>query len=140
MSLFPALQPIVSDVSSDSALPMATEPAWDFEADRPIFRGGQLQRVTGVEAVKVWAFNALLTVRRNWPALSPNYGNDCEHLIGTGYSEDLKKAEATRYVSECLTASPYIQSASVDEVSFEDTTISISAVISTIYGEVSLSV
>lgn len=140
MSLFPALQPIVSELPSESILPMAIEPAWDFEADRPVFRGGQLQQVTGIEAVKVWAWNALLTVRRNWPSLSPNYGNDCEHLIGTGYSEDLKTAEATRYVSECLTSTPYIQSVSVDEVSFEDTTISISAVIATIYGEVNVSV
>lgn len=140
MSLFPALQPIVSETASDRALPMATDVAWDFEHDRPIFRGGEPQRVTGKEAVKVWAFNALKTVRRRWPALSPNYGNDSENLIGTPYSEDLKRAEASRYIQECLTASPYINSVRVTEVDFADATITMSAVAATIYGEVDVNV
>lgn len=140
MSLFPALQPAVAAGQKKTELPMAIEAAWDFEADRPIFRGGEPVRVTGIEAVRVWAWNALLTVRRRWPCLSPNYGNDCEALIGTGYSDELKKAEAARYISECLTVSPYIVEASATEISFEGSELTAQVAVRTIYGELTINV
>ena len=140
MSLFPTLQPAVSAAPKTTELPMAMEPAWDFETDQPIFRGGEPVSVTGIDAVKVWAWNALLTVRRRWPCLSPNYGNDCEALIGTGYSDELKKAEAARYISECLTVSPYIVEASATEVSFEDSELTAQVAVRTIYGELTINV
>ncbi|MEG1492246.1 MAG: DUF2634 domain-containing protein [Oscillospiraceae bacterium] len=135
MSLFPILQPIVSSQPRESALPLACDVAWDFSADLPIFEGGEPKPCFGLDAVKVWAFNALLTERRKSPAFSPNYGNDAGALIGTAYSEELKLAEATRYVSECLLASPYISEVSVNEISFKDETIFIELSFKSVYGE-----
>ncbi|MEG1491805.1 MAG: DUF2634 domain-containing protein [Oscillospiraceae bacterium] len=135
MSLFPILQPIISGAPRENALPLATDVAWDFERDMPIFEGGEPKLVTGLSAVRVWAFNALMTDRRKWPALSPNYGNDAGALVGTAFSEELKRAETSRYVSECLLASPYITEVTVSEISFLDDTIKIDLAFKSIYGE-----
>ena len=140
MSIFPILQPITSGTPVDNALPMAREPAWDFEQDKPIFVGGEPLMVTGLPAVRVWALNALYTVRRRWPALSPNYGNDAAALIGSGFSEELKKAEAGRYITECLISSPYIKSVDVTEISFNEDTLSAKISFMSVYGEVSMDV
>ena len=61
MNLFPAVQPEVS-VTAEK-LPMAREVAWDFERDLPVLRRGEPQFCEGAEAVAVWAYNALSTVR-----------------------------------------------------------------------------
>lgn len=139
-SIFPILQPITSSTATESALPLKCEPKWDFKEDKPVFAGGEPVMVTGLEATMVWAFNALKTDRRQWPCLSPNYGNDSSVVIGSSFSEELKKAEISRYVAECLTASPYITAATVEMVDFSGEEISVTVALSTIYGEVRLSV
>lgn len=140
MSLFPILQPVVSDGAQGSALAPAREPAWDFENDIPIFSGGEPLKLTGLEAVKTWALNALLTERLRYPCLSTGYGSDVSALIGKAYSEELKQAEAVRYIKECLLESPYITAADIRDISFHEALLSFTVLIKTIYGEVKINV
>lgn len=133
--LFPMIQPQTAEV--DTELPLYKEAAWDFEKEQPIFRGGNPVIVTGKEAVKVWCWKALLTERTRYEIYSWDFGSEAESLIGQNYSDELKQAEAVRYVREALEINPYVTDISSISVSFADGVLAVSAAINTIYGEVS---
>lgn len=137
MNLFPAVQPEVS-VTAEK-LPMAREVAWDFERDLPVLRRGEPQFCEGAEAVAVWAYNALSTVRYRHDIFSWDYGCELESLIGQSYSADTKKAEAIRYVREALLINPYISEVNDVRVEFDGVgTLTVSCRIRTIYGELTV--
>lgn len=134
MSLFPIIQP--HGTKQEAALPLCREVAWDFENDRPIWRGGAPVEVEGAAAVLVWAWNALHTPRFRHEIYTSDYGCECEELIGQTYSEELKRAEAVRYVRECLEINPYIEEADEITVDFLEGNLKISCRLMTAYGEV----
>lgn len=131
-SIFPGVQPVLN-VKVDS-LPMAREVKWDFLRDVPVLKNKQPVMVEGIEAVKVWAWNALYTIRYRYLIYPWEYGDEVELLIGQSYTEETKKAEAIRYVKECLLASPYIKSVDNVTVSFHEDELTISCDIDTVYG------
>ena len=137
-TLFPIIQPELSDAGSKSAV--CREVAWDYKTNSPIWRGGSPYIVTGAEAVASWAYRALQVARYRYEIYSWNYGNECEALIGTSYSDEMKEAEAKRYVFECLITNKYITDVSNIKVEFLDGKLMISCVIKTIYGEVNIDV
>ena len=137
MSLFPTVQPEVSVTME--RLPLAREVAWNFVRDLPIIRRGEPVFCEGAEAVAVWAFNALSTVRYRHEIYSWDYGCELESLIGQSYSADTKKAEAIRYVREALLISPYISEVNDVRVEFDGVgTLTVSCRIRTIYGELTV--
>lgn len=138
--LFPMIQPNTEAVESSGTLPLCRECAWDFALGSPIFRRGEPLVVTGVDAVKVWCWKALLTQRARWPIYSWDYGNEVETLVGHNYSEETKRAEAIRYVREALLVSPYVKEVREVAVSFGSGLLTISAAVETIYGEVRVNV
>lgn len=138
--LFPLISGAQTAVSTAAALPMAWEIAWDFEADKPLFRGGEPVQATGAEAVKVWALNAIKTVRYRWEMFSFRYGDELTRLVGQPFAADTKQAEAVRYIQEALLVSPYITRVDVSDLSLEGSELKASVTITTIYGEVELNV
>lgn len=138
MSIFPAVQPS-EQVDTSQALPLAREIAWDYERNVPIYVKGVPQIVTGLEAVKVWAWKALHTERKRWKIYTWDYGSDIPQLIGKSYTSDTKVAEARRCVRECLLINPYITSVHSISVESEGAELSIQATIDTIYGEATIS-
>lgn len=136
--LFPIIQP--QEAETDNNLPLYREAAWDFDKGEPIFRGGNPVYVTGAEAVKVWCWKALMTPRTRYEIYSWNFGSELESLIGQNYSEELKRAEAARYVREALEINPYITDISNISVSFANGKLLIEATIQTVYGEVDINV
>lgn len=96
--------------------------------------------VEGAEAVAVWAYNALHTVRYRHEIYTWDYGCELDSLIGSGYTEELQQAEAVRYVRECLLVSPYIREVSDIKVMFGDGQLDIGCKLHTIYGEVNMNV
>ncbi len=138
MSIFPAVQPS-EQVDTSQALPLAREIAWDYERNVPIYVKGIPQIVTGLEAVKVWAWKALHTERKRWKIYTWDYGSDIPQLIGKSYTSDTKVAEARRCVRECLLINPYITSVHSISVESEGAELSIQATIDTIYGEATIS-
>lgn len=131
-TLFPIIQPKLAEAKAE--LPMLREIKIDFTTGRAVFRRGEPVIVEGAEAVLSWAWLALHTVRFRYPIFRWAYGCELENLIGQPYTEALKQAEARRYVSECLTASPYITSVDDITVGFADGRLSISCALSTVYG------
>lgn len=134
-TLFPAMQDSGTAVAAENELPLAREVAWDFEQDRPIFHRGEPVIVTGLEAVLVWAWNALKTERFRYRHHSRAYGSEMERLIGQTFTGDLKRAEAARYFREALEPNPYITG--VEEITAELTgdRLHVTGTIRTIYGD-----
>lgn len=138
--LFPLISGAQTAASAAAALPMAREIAWNFEADKPLFRGGEPVQATGAEAMKVWAFNAIKTVRYRWEMFSFWYGCELARLVGQPFAADTKQAEAVRYIQEALLVSPYITRVDVSDLLLERSELRANVTIMTIYGEVALNV
>ena len=123
-----------------AGLPVLRECAWDFANDVPILRRGMPVVVERAEAVAVWAWNALHTERWRWPLFTGNYGSEIDSLIGQTWSEDYKRAEVRRYVTECLMASPYVKRLDNMTVDFYAGKLTVKFDLVSIYGMVQMEV
>ena len=103
------------------------------------FKTGQLtgEIVEGKEAIKVWIWLALQTPRYRHYIYTWDYGSEAGDLIGQGYSEEYTEAEAQWMVEDCLLVNEAIEGISDFSTSIEGSTLSISFVANTIYGDVS---
>ena len=136
MSLFPLIDaPDTGQLPTNGSLPLCREVDWNFETNRPVWRGGQPVFVTGARAVMVWAWNALHTQRFAHDVFSANYGQDISRLIGRPYSDGVRQSEAIRIVRDTLLVNPYITAVEQIEVAFEGSTLHLTARLKTIYGE-----
>lgn len=115
-------------------LPLYTDVAMDYEAGTPRWESGQPVIVTGLEAVKSWAWRAVATARYRYPAFSWSYGCELQSLVGQPYQADTKRSEAARYVQDALLASPYITACSVTQVTFDGSALHMRVEFDTIYG------
>lgn len=139
MTLFPMFSAQEgADQSAD--LPLYTDVAMDYEAGTPRWESGQPVVVTGLEAVKSWAWRAVATARYQWAAFSWSYGCELEALIGQPYQADTKRSEAERYVKEALLVSPYIRSVRVSDTRFEGSTLHMTVELTTVYGDSQFSI
>lgn len=121
-------------------LPLCQDGAWDFENDKPLMRNGKPIKVTGLDAVTVWAFHALKTARYCHPMFTTDYGQSLTRLIGQGFSPDTTAAEVVRYITDCLTVSPYITAVTVTNVALDGDSVTADVAIDTIYGRSELNV
>ena len=135
MSLFPFISNNVDEVKVNNNFPLYKEVAWDFEKDTPILENGDFKIVEGSEAIKVWAYKALLTPRYNYSVYSWDYGSELMDLVGKAYTQSLTKEEAKRYIKEALLINPYILEVTVIDTSFSNGILSADIKIVTIYGE-----
>ena len=100
--VIPNAEPLEND-DEDEALPV------EFGVN---FMTGQMTggRVSGLEAIKVWAWNALKTARYRYEQYSWNYGSELEDLIGLSQMPiEYIESEAKRMCEECLTQNKYIE-------------------------------
>lgn len=134
MDLFPMIQPEL--MATDNTLLLYREVAWDFEKGKPIWQNGTPKIVEGAEAVKVWAWKALVTQRARWKVYTWDFGSELDSLIGQNYSEQTKRAEAIRYVREALEINPYITSVGEVTTSFAGDKMTLHVKLNTVYGEV----
>ena len=135
MSLFPFFGDAAVETAVTESLPLYREVAWDFENNIPILEKGDFKIVEGNEAIKTWAFKAMMTERFRYEIYSWGYGSELDSLIGQSYSPNLTKAESIRFIKETLLVNPYIINVSTVEVSFDSGKLSITAKLETIYGE-----
>ena len=139
MSLFPFVT-YKEDMVKDNTFPLYREVAWDFKKDIPVLENGDFKIVEGNEAIKVWAYKALLVPRYQYSIYSWGYGSELMDLIGKAYTPQLTKSEAKRYIEEALKINPYILDVNVIDTDFKDSTLSANVKIVTIYGESDISV
>jgi len=139
-TLFPIIQPLANSESSSDTTELYKEVQWDYENNMPVFKSGSPVIITGRNAVLVWAWKALHVPRFRYVIYTWDYGNEVESLIGQPFTEDLKRSEAARYVQECLLINPYITGVNNITVNFNDGIMLVSCSLSTVYGEVDVSV
>lgn len=84
------------------------EYAWDFENNDFLLRDGKFVIVEGKEALKVWIWKALHTVKMTYSVYSDSYGHDLDSIVGQGFSSGLIESEAKRLVWECLKTNQHI--------------------------------
>ena len=141
MSIFPQASNVeIDSISTVEVLPLYKEVAWDFINNKPIIVNGDFLIVEGKEAIKVWVYKALLTERFKYEIYSWDYGSEIETLINKGFTKSLIVSEVERYISEALLINEYILSVDSIEVNFNDNTLKVDISVSTIYGEVKVSV
>ena len=134
MSLFPFISN-TDEVKADNSFPLYKEVAWNFEKDIPIIQNGDFKIVEGNDAIKVWAYKALLTPRYNYSIYSWDYGSELMDLVGKAYTQSLTKEEAKRYIKEALLINPYILEVNVVDNSFNNGILGADIKLLTIYGE-----
>ena len=137
MGVFPFL---AAPVAKPKSLPLLEEWAFDFEAGRLLVTDGQMRRVTGLDALKVWMYKALCTARGRFKAYSASFGSDLEDLVGGTYSPAAVRTEAHRMVTEALLVSPYIHAVSGVDAALEGGLLAIRCTVATAYGSTSLEV
>ena len=136
--LFPLFQ--TAPQSAAAALPLLRDVAMDYEKGAPLFAGGNPVVVSGLEAVKSWAWRAIQTARYRYSSFSWDYGCELESLVGQPYRADTRLSEAVRYVREALTVCPYITGAAAEVVDFDGSTLRMRVSLTTVYGEASIHV
>ena len=119
-------------------LPLYRDILMDYEAGRPVWEGGDPVMVTGLEAVKGWAWRSIATARYRYLHFSWSYGCELEALVGQPYRADTKLSEAARYVREALEVNPYIRAAQISDARFEGSTLHLTVALSTVYGRTAL--
>ena len=138
MSLFPLIDQPDDVITAAVSLPLYREVDWDFQTNKPVWRGGSPVMVTGTRAVLVWAWNTLHTERFAHDIFSSDYGTDFSALRGQPYTEEVRQAEAIRIVRETLLVNPYITDVSQVSVEFLESILTLRFKLRTIYGEVSI--
>ena len=139
MSLFPLISaPDIGTLQASDGLPLYREVDWNFQTNKPVWRGGNPVFVTGARAVLVWAWNAIHTERFAHDVFSSDYGLDGSEILGQSYVEEVRQSEAIRIVRETLMINPYITNVTQVSVSFEGSVLHLSFKMTTIYGEVTI--
>ena len=148
-SIFPFTNPATFEAETDTTLPLYYDVEWDFAKvedvpayNAPLYYGGEPHIVSGLPAVKSWAWRALHTERFLNEVYSWNYGNEMMSVIGEMWDEGVKIAELSRYCRECLMASPYITAVRDISITFEskEARVYMSCRVDTLYGTDSLEV
>ena len=88
--LFPLFQ--TAPQSAAAALPLLRDVAMDYEKGAPLFAGGNPVVVSGLEAVKSWAWRAIQTARYRHSSFSWDYGCELENLVGQPYGQDTRRS------------------------------------------------
>ena len=139
MSIFPFISP-PPNLEESNNFPLYREIAWDFKKNEPIIENGEFKIVEGNEAIKTWVYLALLTPNKQYPIYSWDYGTEVKELIGKNYTKALTKAEAQRLIEECLIINPYIVEVQVIDAIFKENTLTCDIKITTIYGDLEVSI
>lgn len=138
MSFFPFINP-PPNLEALNEYPTYKEIAWDFKNNQPVIENGEFKIVEGNEAIKVWIYLSLLTPNKQYPIYSWNYGSEVKELIGKNYTKALTESEAQRLIEECLLINPYINNVKVIDTSFKDSILTCNIKVTTIYGDVEVS-
>lgn len=140
MSIFPFVSIPNANENNSTELPIYYEIAWDFDKDIPILVNDDFKIVERNEAIKIWIYKAIRTMRYKYSIYSWNYGCEIEELIGQKYTKGLTESEAKRFIKETLLINPYILDVNVVDAEFDNDILSANISIKTIYGNEDINV
>ena len=131
---------IASFPTQETEVSIPREYAWDFEKNDFQLKDGKFQVVEGIEALKIWIWKAIKTIRYTYPIYTDNYGQELDKLIGEGLSKSLAESEAKRLTLECLKDNEHILSIRSFSVDKSNDVLSITFTAITDCGEVTIDV
>ncbi len=141
MSIFPAVEEgQAEEVQEIADSVVLREYAWDFIRNDFIFENGRQKVAEGLEALKIWAYKALVTERYKYLAYSWDYGQEIANLIGSNISSQFVKSEVKRYIEEAFSVNPHIKGIKNLSTAIEEDTISVDFTILSDLGEVDINV
>ena len=114
--------PEVDEVDSETSL------TWQVKNGRII------NQIDGQDAMIQAISKILETERSVYPIYSEDYGHDLDELIGK--SDDYVETEIERVLEEALTEDDRITGVTVDDITVDGDKATVTATVSTIYGEV----
>jgi len=91
--------------------------------------------VEGIEAIKAWAYFAIMTARSRYYAYSDDYGSELDTLTGSINSDEYFQTETKRMISECLLVNENIISIENYTCKNNNGLLSINFTLNTEYGE-----
>lgn len=121
---------------NSTALPRMVEVAVDFNTGQPLMEAnGQFRFVSGLEAVRVWAWRALQAdnTRFAYSAHTDSYGNQL-HLL-TGRSLPEAESRLAGLVRETLLVCPYIRGVERFTFTREEARLTAAFTVRTVYGD-----
>lgn len=114
------------------------EYAWDINTGQFIIDKGCISIVEGIEAIKIWIYKCLKTVRGRYDAYDWTYGQDVTYLLENSFTRDYIVSEAKRMTEEALLRNKYILSVQNMEIKVIDNTLQIEFTAVTNYGNVDI--
>ena len=136
--MFPFIDGTIDTETTGKKIPQ--EYAWDFENNDFALKNGKPYLVEGVEAIKVWIYKTLKTIRYKYSAYSWNYGVEFEDLIGKKLSKQFIDTEIRRMIKEALMVNENIQVVTLTDWQRTDNTLKMNVSVQTDYGDVTLNV
>lgn len=131
---------INQSIEDSSILAIPREYAWDYENNDFLLKDGKFVIVEGKEALKVWMWKALHTVKMRYSIYSDDYGHNLDSLIGKGFSSGLIESDARRIVWECISLNPHITGIENFSTTYDGDTLTVSFTALTDQGEVDMDV
>jgi hypothetical protein len=142
MSIFPSSITDIDTIINETVTATSTTPkeyAWDFINNDFRLIDGKFVIVEGTEALKIWMWKALKTVKMTYSIYSDNYGHDLDSLIGQGFSSGMIESEAKRLVWECISINTHITGIENFSASSDGDTLTVEFTAITDQGGVSIS-
>lgn len=110
----------------------ATPYEWGLNSDMNAMTG---VRVEDVEALKIWAYNAILTPKGRYEMFTDEYGSELEDLISHANSPGYILMEAKRMITDCVTYHPMISGISDFSGECDGDSLKVSFTLVTDYGD-----
>lgn len=123
----------IDDSLSD--LPLACEYAYDIKNNQLLLRDGKHYFVYENEAIKIWLYKVMVTIRNRFKAYTGDFGNEFNTLISTTISTEEKKMEVKRFITEAVMVNPYIKSIDRIDLNLIEDELIADVDITTIYGK-----
>lgn len=131
----------IQAMQATQELPTFKEFDWDFENNCFKYdKSGHHVLLEGADALKVWIYKALATERYRYEAYSWQYGIELKPFIGMVMGVEERISELKRIIIECLMVNPYIISVDNFEFTQEGASSNVTIELTTVYGEVGVSV
>jgi len=128
---------VTDSTTTDSSV--IAEYLWDFTLNDFVLKDGRFQIVTGIKALEIWTYKALMTQQNVYKAYSTKYGQSFDDVVGQGFSRAVVEAEVKRLTTDCLTQNINITGISNFSVSFLGDTLTINFTLITTLGTTQIS-
>lgn len=136
-SIFPFIDTSLYEETTESEqLEELCEYAFDFENNcLKKNDAGQNYYVYRNEALKVWIYKALMTIRYRHLAYTDDFGNEMFDLISESINQDVLLLELKRYITEALMYNEYIRELNSFEFEITGSKVKVSFTVISVYGD-----